>query len=201
MNERPRLFTIGHSNLDVQSFLALLTKHAITAIADVRSVPASRFSPHFNEDALRRSLSSIGVKYVFLGKELGARSDDPDCYVDGRVQYDRLAATSGFEEAVGRLVNGSRRERIAVMCSERDPIECHRTLLVAPALERRGIRVEHILSDGTLESSADATLRLRRKHGRADPVLFGEDEVVAEALSKQEARIAYVDPALKSAED
>jgi uncharacterized protein (DUF488 family) len=189
-----RLLTVGHSSHELEVFLHLLTAHAVSAVADVRSVPASRFSPQFNRDPLKRALGEVGVKYVFLGKELGARSEDPTCYVDGQVQYSRLAETPAFDLGVTRLLEGAKRERIAVMCTERDPLDCHRTLLVARHLTRRGAVIDHILADATLEPHRTAMLRLRKMHGLADEDLFHTDEeLLLEALSRQEARIAYVD--------
>jgi len=91
------VLTIGHSTHSASSFLSLLRRHGITAVADVRSVPISRFTPQFNRDTVERSLHDAGIKYVFLGNELGARTKEATCYVDGRVQYSRLAQTPEFD--------------------------------------------------------------------------------------------------------
>jgi len=128
-----------------------------------------------------------------LGRELGARSDDPECYLDGKVQYDRLAATPLFASGIDRLLEGSKNQRIALMCAERDPLDCHRALLVGRRLVDRGIHVAHILADGSLELHEDAMMRLREVFNLADNDLFySGDDQLGIALSIQEARIAYV---------
>lgn len=172
----------------------MLRLNAVTAVADVRSVPASRYSPHFNRDPLKGLLASAGIKYAFLGKELGARSDDPDCYEAGKVRYERLAKTELFQNGIERLLHGATKETIAVACAERDPLDCHRTLLVATQLVVRGATVGHILADGRVESHDAAMLRLRALHGLAEPDLFySSAELLTEAMNRQESRIAYVD--------
>lgn len=188
------LLTVGHSTHAIEHFLTLLSRHAVTAVADVRSVPASRFTPQFNGAALKRSLAEAGIKYVFLGRELGARSDDRACYVNGQIQYDRLARTAPFREGISRLVKGSEAERIAVMCAEQEPLDCHRTVLVSRVLAERGTSVTHIHGDGRLESHDEAMLRLRSGFGLDKEDLFHTgEELLGEALARQERRIAYVD--------
>jgi uncharacterized protein (DUF488 family) len=188
------VLTIGHSTHSTAAFVGLLRQHCVTALADVRSTPFSRFNPQFNKDALARSLESRGIKYVFLGRELGARSDDQSCYENGRVQYVRLARTELFRSGLERVMNGLREHRIGLMCAEKEPLECHRTLLVARALAERGVAVDHILADGRLESHEAALERLLHLLGLPNENLFHtRDQLIAEALARQEERIAYVD--------
>jgi len=188
------LLTVGHSTHAIEHFLGLLSKHEVTAVADVRSVPASRFTPQFNRDALKRSLADLGVKYVFLGQELGARSVDRSCYVNGQVQYDRLAQTAPFGDGIERLLMGATTEWIAVMCAEQEPLDCHRTVLVSRVLADRGASVSHIHGDGRLETHEEAMQRLMSRFGLDQDDLFHtRDELLGEALSRQEQRIAYVD--------
>jgi uncharacterized protein (DUF488 family) len=185
--------TVGHSTHEISYFIGLLRSNSVTAVADVRSVPASRYSPQFNRAPLERSLSSVSIKYVFLGRELGARSDDPNCYEAGKVQYDRLAKTELFQVGIERLLLGATKETIAIACTERDPLDCHRTLLVATQLVAHGATVGHILFDGRIESHDAAMLRLRAIHGLAEPDLFhSAAELLATAMDRQESRIAYV---------
>jgi uncharacterized protein (DUF488 family) len=188
-----KMFTIGHSTHPADAFTALLEHYAVTTVADVRSVPASRYAPQFNQRNLQRSLRAQSIHYIFLGAELGARSDDPSCYRDGRVQYDRLARLPAFKSAIGRLLLGAQSEIVALMCAERDPLECHRTLLVAQALMRQGVHIDHIHGDGSLESHASAMSRLMASFGLAEDDLFRtEADRLSEALQLQERRIAYV---------
>jgi uncharacterized protein (DUF488 family) len=197
-----RVLTVGHSNHPISNFLLLLNQHTVTTIADVRSVPYSQFAPQFSKLPLRKTLRAEGIKYAFLGRELGARSADPTCYENGRVRYDRLAQTDLFQVGLDRLVSGSDSETIAILCSEKDPLDCHRTLLVGRALMGRGLAIDHILSDGSLESYEDSMLRLLGKTGQPPPDLFTTvDERIDKALREQEARIAYVNKELARATD
>ncbi|WP_458087108.1 DUF488 domain-containing protein [Streptomyces malaysiensis] len=189
--------TIGHSTHQLSKFLTLLRQSRVTAVADVRSVPASRYTPQFNQRSLEKALREEGMKYVFLGEELGARTKDSTCYVDGRVQYGRLAQTCEFLHGIERLEKGVKVERIAIMCSEGDPLGCHRTVLIARVLAERGISINHIHADGRVETHASAMERLMAKFGLAEDELFRTpDERLEDALSRQEDEIAYVNEVL-----
>ena len=203
MSSKPLVLTIGHSTHSIERFLELLQQHGVTAVADVRSVPYSRFQPQFNRETLRAILKQHGIAYVFLGKELGARSDDESCYEHGRVQYRRLAQTPVFRAGIERVRKGSEQHRIALMCAEREPLECHRTLLVARELVAEGLEVVHIHADGRLESHDDAVTRLLQLVGTGPQTSFLQtrDELIDEAYSAQERRIAYVDKRLVREED
>jgi len=191
------VFTIGHSTHPLDALVSLLKQHTVTALADVRSAPFSRFNPQFNKDALTRDLKAHGIKYVFLGRELGARSDDPTCYENGRVQYGRLARTEQFKQGVERVMKGAEEHRIALMCAEKEPLECHRTLLVARALDEQGVEVVHILGDGRVESHRGAMERLLDLTGLPHEDLFrSRADLIAEALARQEEKVAYVDEKL-----
>lgn len=170
--EPPVLYTIGHSNHSIAAFLALLAGAGITALADVRSAPYSRRLPQFGRDALRQAVSEAGIAYVFLGDKLGARPADPACYRDGVADYRLIAATPGFAEGIGRLLEGAARHRICLMCAEKEPLDCHRTILVARALRARGARIRHILADGSLEEADAADRRLLAATGLDTGDLF-----------------------------
>lgn len=196
-----QLYTIGHSDHSLEAFLGLLQAQGITAIADVRSQPYSRRHPQFSRKPLQAALRTAGIQYGFLGRECGARSDDPACYENGTVQYARLARTEPFLAGIARLRTGAAKYRLALLCAERDPLHCHRTLLVARALVAEGLAVTHILADGTLETQAQALARLRAQLGLQQPDLFcDEAEIEALAYRQQEARIAYR-PAARTGED
>ncbi|GAB2972025.1 DUF488 domain-containing protein [Saccharothrix stipae] len=192
------VLTIGHSTHDLPDWTKLLRQHEVTAVADVRSVPVSRFAPQFNQSSVKRGLHEVGIKYAFLGRELGARTDDLSCYVDGRVQYDRLAKTSAFISGVQRLLTGAQSERIAIMCTEGEPLDCHRTVLIARVLTEHGVTIDHLHGDGRVESHHAAMERLMRSFGLAEADLFRtRAERLEEALGKQECRIAYVNEELR----
>jgi hypothetical protein len=157
----PRLFSIGHSNHGFDRFVRLLRQAAVTAVADVRSQPASARHPQFNRAELERELKRAGLAYVFLGEGLGGRPRDPSLYDDeGRLDYQRVRATAAFERALDRLERALRRFTVAVLCSEEDPLDCHRGLLIAPALRERGLDVGHLRGDGSIESMAQMEDRL-----------------------------------------
>jgi len=188
------LYTIGHSTHAIEKFFELLSIHAITAICDVRSSPYSKFNPQFNRETLQAELKRKGITYVFLGKELGPRSDDPACYVNGKVQYSALAKTDLFEQGIQRLKKGMASYRIALMCAEKDPILCHRTILVCRQLRESGIKIRHILDDGSVEEHSDSVRRLLRTLKLQETNLFkSPEEIIEDAYDIQSDKIAYTE--------
>jgi uncharacterized protein (DUF488 family) len=150
--------------------------------------------PMFNRESLARLLKQSGMAYVYLGRELGARSEDPNCYEDGKVQYARLAQTPSFRSGIARVLHGATSESVTLLCAEKEPLECHRAILVARELELAGARLTHIHADGRRESHAELVGRLLITHGLDQPDLFRtREESVVLAYARQEARIAYVD--------
>ncbi len=184
-------FTIGCSNHDFETFVGLLAGHGVTCLADVRSTPWSRFRPAFNIHGRRRRLPERGIEYAFLGQELGGRPEDPGCYEDGLVQYDRLARTETFRPGLVLAEALAGRRRVALMCAEKEPLCRHRTLALAPALEERGTTVRHILADGSLESHEDAMTRLIEMRGLAGSLLVPRAECVRQAIRLQTERAGY----------
>ena len=188
----PRILTIGHSNHPLERFLALLSKHGVTAVADVRSAPYSRFCPHFNRDVLTTALKESGIRYSYLGRELGGRSDDPMCYQDGQIQYERVARTDVFRKGVARVVSGAESFRVALMCAEKEPLDCHRTLLVAPALVALGVEVGHILADGQLETHERTMDRLLDEVSPNLDLFQTREALLTRAMALQVRRVAFV---------
>lgn len=179
------LYTIGHSNHSLETFLALLKRHGIEAVADVRTYPRSRYNPHFSREALAEALAERGVRYVFLGAELGGRPVDPACYDEtGRARYDLIAETAPFRDGMRRLIAEANARRVAAMCSEKEPLKCHRALLIAHALTtERDVDpddVGHVRADGTLETHTQAMARLPGRQGDLD-----------DAVRRQAAKVAY----------
>lgn len=188
------VFTVGHSSHPIDVFLSLLERHQIGALADVRSVPFSRRNPQFSRGSLRSSLDSRAIRYVYLGEELGGRASEPRCYEDGQVRYDRVALTESFLRGMERLELGIGKYRVAIMCAEGEPLACHRTLLVAPAIRERGYQVMHILPDGELETHETTMDRLLHKLGvqpAGTLALQPRTDVIAEAVALQSRRVAY----------
>lgn len=190
MNE---LYTIGHSTHAIDRFISLLEMHRITAVCDVRSSPYSRYNPQFNRETVQQELKRHGIAYVYLGRELGPRSDDPECYDDGKVQYVRLSQTHLFQEGLRRIRQGMGSYRIALMCSEKDPATCHRTILVCRHLRDKDMRIRHILEDGSLEENDGTIRRLMDLLKLPENDLFtSPEEMVERAYDMQGDRIAYV---------
>ena len=162
------VFTIGYSGYhqDLLRFVADLKNHGIDVVADVRTSPYSKYAAEFNRDELGVFLQANGIKYVFMGRELGARPTDRGCYVNGAVEYDVILASAAFCSGLDRIEDGMRKGYvIALMCAEKDPIDCHRNILVAHALAARGVQVRHLVQlapgEGAVaEDSADAEARL-----------------------------------------
>ena len=186
------VLTIGHSNHAADVFVRRLGEHAVTVLIDVRSAPYSRFHPQFNRAALARSLAAAGIEYVYSGDALGGRPADPGLYEGGRVRYERVTRTAAFRDAVERVAERADRDRVALMCAERDPLACHRTLLIAPALEARGAGVAHILADGALERHGETMDRLLARHGLAatGDLLGTRADAIATAISRETEGVA-----------
>jgi len=197
VTEQMTVLTIGHSTHTIERFIDLLRASGVTAIADVRSSPFSRFNPQFNRDVLSASLREGGISYVFVGKELGARSQDKACYINGQVQYDRLAQTPLFKSGIKRVIKGSEKFTVALMCAEKEPLDCHRTLLVGRALEAQGIGVAHILPDGAIEPHDDTMLRLLDIVGLPRSDMFkSRAELIDAACRLREQKVAFIDSTL-----
>lgn len=197
MINRREVLTVGHSNHSFEGFAALLHRHRVTVVADVRSVPYSRRHPQFSRRALEDALAEQRVRYRFLGAELGARTPDPSCYDDeGRVVFPRLAKTGAFLRGIERVLETAARSRLALLCAERDPAGCHRTILVASALAARGASISHILADGQLEDHEQTLDRLCTAAGMPPRDMFrSRRQQRDEALVRRAREIAYFNPA------
>ncbi len=193
MSPANRIWTVGHSTHTLERFLALLKAHAINAVADVRSAPYSQRNPQFDRETLAQALAASGIQYIFLGAELGARSDDPSCFENNRVRYDRLAKKPAFLSGLERIREASGKYRLALLCAEKEPLNCHRTILVSRHLAALGVAVEHILANGEGETHDQAIDRLRCQLNLPSHDLFrSHQEVVEDAYRLQERRIAYL---------
>lgn len=195
----PEIMTIGHSTLSYAAFLSLLRAADISAVVDVRSLPYSRHTPHFNKDALSGELKADGVAYVFLGDELGGRPEKREVYCEGVADYELMAGTTAFEHGLERVVEGTKRYRIALMCSEQDPLDCHRCLLVGRALHDRGISVRHILKDGFAADHAEIEqlLLLQSGDNAGQSDFFSTPgERLANAYRARARRVAFVDSSM-----
>lgn len=186
------VYSIGHSTFDIESFLNALSAHNITAIADVRSSPYSRNSPQYNRDDLKDILSSRGIAYVFLGKELGGRPKSHSLYTNGIADYEKMAATEEFKSGILRLEQGAMKYRIAMLCSERNPLDCHRCLLVGRALGERGACVDHIVPGAPDLSQQQIEKQLLANANVAEDDMFASvQDRLNGAYRERSRRVAY----------
>lgn len=196
-SESKGIYTIGHSVHGLIRFIDLLKQYHIEAVADVRSMPYSRWQPHFNREDLSNALKGQGIFYVFLGRELGARTDDPTCYENGRVQYRRLARTKLFRSGIQRVIDGSEKMNIALMCAEKDPLDCHRSILISRAIVDHKKDVNHILENGEIESHQALMKRLQNDPALSKELsqsdMFMNMRNDDKAYLFQERKIVYVD--------
>jgi uncharacterized protein (DUF488 family) len=183
------LFTIGHSNHPIERFLALARGAGITAIADVRSTPASRRYPWFNEKRLAPRLATEGIAYVPLGEALGGRPRDPRLY--RAADYAAMACADEFRTGLERVAEGARRYRVCLMCAEREPLDCHRCLLVARALAERGFAIGHVLADATIEPHTATEERLLALAREPADLFADRAGRVAAAYARRAGTAAY----------
>jgi len=173
----------------------LLRNAGITAIADVRTSPYSRFSPHFNRDEVRDELRLDGISYVFLGKELGGRPASQRFYCEGVANYEKMAQTEDFEKGLERIIKGASKYKIALMCSEQDPLDCHRCLLVGRALAERGVRVGHIQGNSAIATQEQIENWLLEFSGlSADDMFAPREERLAAAYRARARKVAFAQP-------
>lgn len=181
--DRSQIFTVGHSNHSPEHFQGLLSRYRLDVLVDVRSWPHSRYVQWADASNLPDVVQAAGVKYLFLGAELGGRPEGPEFYdPEGHVLYGRVAQTETFQAGIQRLRKGAERCRLAIMCSEENPTHCHRRLLVAKVLLEQGLTVSHIRRDGSSEAEP----------GPIDPcegTLFNDEESLwRSSLSVSRAR-------------
>lgn len=188
------VYSIGHSTLSYEQFLNMLREVGVNAVADVRTSPYSRHFPHFNKDNLKNELQMDGIAYSFLGEELGGRPNDSKFYCEGVADYERMAKAPAFKRGLERVIDGAGRYTIALMCSEHDPLDCHRCLLVGRALAERGLAMKHILGDGAVADQQFIEERLLKSEDRHDGDLFMSPSQRLEAAYRSRARkVAYTE--------
>lgn len=153
------LWSVGHSNHSLEQFASLIREERIEFLVDVRSYPYSRIAPQFNRESLQDAMAERGIRYLFMGLELGGRPLREDQYDSaGHALYGQMAAETGFQRAVDRLLVGAHDHRLALLCSCGRPTECHRRLLVGRVLCQRGAELRHILPDGSVEIEQSVAL-------------------------------------------
>src|SRR5580693_8311971 len=186
------LFSIGHSNIPAERFIGLLRHAGVNAIADVRSTPFSRRFPWFSGKNLATTLAQHDMAYLACGEALGGRPRDAALYRDGVADYEAMARQPDFQKGLDRLLVDAARSRVCLLCAEREPLDCHRCLLVARSLSERGLTIGHILHDGTVEPHAATEQRLLALSGASDDLFVtGQDERLAAAYRRRARAVAY----------
>jgi len=155
------LWTVGYGSRSVEQVIELLGGNGIDCLVDVRTSPYSRFKPEFNRETLNHDLTRAGIRYVFLGDALGGRPDAPECYMDGKVDYDRVREREIYQRGIDKLVAAWRQNmKVAIFCSEGKPEECHRSKLIGPSLVERGIEIVHIDENGDGQTQDQVIARI-----------------------------------------
>ena len=196
-NSRNKLFTMGHSNLDMADLLGVLIRHEIKIVCDVRSRPGSFRYPQFNREPLEARLIAAKIRYEFLGEFLGGRPLDPKYYhADGLVDYPARRQAPDFRDAISRSLALLQERHVTLLCAEEDPLHCHRFLLICPAMIERGIAPHHLRRNGVVETHRDAEDRLLQLHGFADVTsdsLFshGREAALVDALRLQAEQYGF----------
>ena len=186
------IFSIGHSNIPAARFAVMLQDAAVTAVADVRSMPNSRRFPWFSQKALAVQLGGIGIAYAAMGDTFGGRPRDDRLYRDGVADYEAMAKQPEFRTDLDRLQEIIARSRVCLMCAEREPLDCHRCLLVARRLAERGLTIGHILHDGTVEPHAATEERLLALTEKScDLFAAGQRELIAAAYRRRARAVAF----------
>jgi uncharacterized protein (DUF488 family) len=182
------LLTFGYGSRSLEETLGLLDRYGICYVVDVRSVPWSRYRPEFSQDRLAPSLQAQGIRYVFMGDELGGRPDDPGCYdKEGRVDYRACEQRPAFREGIARLCRAwEAGHPVALMCSEGRPEDCHRTKLVAVALAEAGVEIRHIDERGALRSHDEVLDRLRD----AQTTLLDDPSLIAKSRGRYRTAVS-----------
>lgn len=196
------VLTIGHSTQSFADFLQLLREAQVTALCDARSQPYSRHVPQFNRETLKESLGSEKIVYVFLGDQLGGRPKTPELYSDGVADYEKMARNESFAHGLDRVIEGARTYRIALMCAERDPLDCHRCLLVGRALKERGVTVRHITGPGETIGQDDIEELLLAMADQSHTDLFTpRQDQVAKAYRQKARRAAFQEKPAQTGND
>lgn len=197
LSKTAAIFTIGHSSLELLDFLQVLNTHSVRVLCDVRSRPGSYRHPQFNRESLEECLRAEGIRYEFCGEILGGRPEDPHAYFsDGRVNYEQRRQARDFQAEIERVLKAAQDSNVALMCAEEDPLQCHRFLMICPALIANGGTPQHIRRGGSLESQAEAEDRLLKLHelsGFSGNSLFPAEReaAVADALRRQAKEFSF----------
>lgn len=199
MAEQGRVYTIGYTAFDQEQMIKTLKKYNIHCLIDVRTVPASARLPQYSRPVLEAVLKKAGIRYRHY-PEFGARQEDSKWYnAEGYLDFERYMESEAFQSGIHKVQEGMRLGyRFTLMCAEKDPINCHRAIMVARGFSKAGNDVAHICVDSMgkdyLESQQELERRLMLKHGdNPDQMSLLEtmDERIERAYRKQNEAIGY----------
>ncbi len=175
----PVIYTIGHSTHEIDYFLELLQEYGVNCVVDIRSVPASAYNPQYNQEFFRNYLKDNKIRYLHFAEEYGARQSDPDLLdQDGKIDFEKVRQSHLFKRGIDRLKQGVNIGFvIALLCSESEPLDCHRFSMVSVGLEEAGFQVKHILKDKSIKSNHELKQELLKKLEKKIPQkdLFNPD--------------------------
>lgn len=192
-------FTIGHSDYDIEHFVSLFKKYNINCLVDIRSMPFSKHVPQFNKELLSAELKEHDILYVYMGNQLGARYTNPELLTqDGKVDFNKVKQTKNFTNGIERVIQEIKKGyHLALMCSEKEPFDCHRFVLVSCELEKKGVIVKHILehSEVILNSELEKRLLSKYKEDYQQLSFFEQtrtkEQALKDALRKRNMDIAF----------
>lgn len=189
MEEKRIVYTLGHSNHTMDYFLELIQSQAIDCLIDVRSMPASKYNPQFNQIPLSNFLRRQGITYLHFKEEFGARQEEEKILNEqGQVNFELFRKTFPFQQGVERLdMEISKGFTIALMCSEGNPLECHRFSMIAIYLGEIGFEVRHILKDKTIKTHKQLEAILLKKYAKKLPKPSLFEPSITEASKLKEA--------------
>ena len=188
------LFTIGYGNLEIKNFIEIVKKNNIEIICDIRSQPYSSYSPAYSQEPLKKVIKENSIKYIFMGDSLGGRSEDMDCYENNRINYEILSQKKTFQDGLDRLLEGLNKYKIAIMCSEKDPEKCHRTLLVARYIKNKHSNIVHIHHNDSLEKHSEFEKRIINLNNKQQQTLLNledEETTLSHVYKKLSKKAAY----------
>lgn len=192
MDKNIQCYTIGHSNRSIEEFIDLLSIQAINCIVDARSMPYSKYAIQFNKDTIKNFLESNKIHYIFMGDEIGAKTEDKKFLTDGKVDFNKLKEKEEFKNGIDRIIEGlTKKYIIAIMCSEKNPVDCHRFSLISKALKTKGISVKHIISQGEIKTQEQLEDEIVKNVEKNQLNIFGESESIDYAYEKIAGKIGY----------
>ncbi|MHB8280847.1 MAG: DUF488 domain-containing protein [Candidatus Humimicrobiaceae bacterium] len=185
-------YTIGHSNRSIEEFIDLLNKQSVNCVVDARSMPYSKYAIQFNKDSIKNFLENSKIYYIFMGDEIGAKTEDKKFLTNGKVDFNKLKEKPDFKKGIDRIIEGlCKKYNIAIMCSEKNPVDCHRFSLISKALKEKGICVKHIINQNEIKTQEELEYEIVKNIEKNQLNIFGELKSIDYAYEKITSKISY----------